>query len=83
MNIEKFLHKKVNELLKDSFVESKNLIKIALNSGAIDLKNCDEEIIINLVPKVITTAILQKVSEKYNIKGSYNKKEIKNLKSLL
>ena len=69
MNIEKFLHKKVNELLKDSFVEAENLIKIALNSGAIDTENCDEEIIINLIPKVIATAILQKVSEKYNIKG--------------
>ena len=78
---------RVNELLKDSFVEAENLVNKAINSGAIDIDSWTPEYASWILPKIITTAILEKVSQNYQAKGtSFSKevkKEIKNLKLFL
>lgn len=79
------IKKIVKELLKESHKAQIEKIEKALNSGALDLENWDPENNPLIIPKIITTAILQDAAERhYTCKNTtferQIKKEIKNLR---
>lgn len=79
------IKKLVKELLKESHKAQIKKIETALNSGSLDLENWDHENNSMILPKIITTAILEDAAVRhYTAKGTsferQIKKEVKNLR---
>lgn len=78
---------RVEELLKDSYIDAQKKIDKAINSGAIDIENWDPEYKSWVLPKIIVTAILENAAQDYQAKGTriekQVKKEVNNLKLFL
>ena len=82
---------KIKELVSDMLEESHTImlkkIDRALNSGAVDVDAWDEKNNPMILPKCITTAILQNESTQYEGKGTsfekQVKKEVKNIRYFL
>jgi hypothetical protein len=78
---------RVEELLKDSYIDAQKKIDKAINSGAIDIENWDPNYNSWILPKIIVTAILENASQDYQGKGTefekQIKKEVNNLKLFL
>jgi len=76
-----------NKLLKDSIPHMKDLIKKALDSGALDLEKWDEKLNHMIIPKSIFIAVLKVTADQYSSIGtSFEKemtKDINNLKCFL
>lgn len=75
------------KMLQNSQKEMEAKIDKALNSGALDIDAWDENINSQILPKIITKAILENEADQYSAKGtSFEKevkKEVKNLKYFL
>lgn len=79
------IKKLVKNLLKESHKAQLEKIDKALNSGALDLDNWSENESPMIIPKIITTSILEDAANRhYTCKGTSHerkiKKEIKNLR---
>ena len=75
------------DMLTESLAAMIKQVDKAINSGAIDIDQWSEDDKPMILPKIITTAILQTESEQYEGKGTsyekYIKKEVKNVKYFL
>ena len=74
----------VNEMLAESVQHMTKKVKEALNSGALDIENWDENDTPMIIPKIIIQAVLQSEAEQYSARGtSFERKinkEVKNLR---
>jgi len=74
-------------MLKDSKKKMEEKIDKALNSGALDIDNWDENNCSMIIPKIIVAALMESEATQYNAKGtSFEKKikkEVKNLRYFL
>ena len=81
------IEKKVEELLNDSYIDAKQKLSKALNSGAIDIENWDPNHNHWLLPKIIAIAILEDLGDELRPRsGDLVKKvdkEVKNVKLFL
>jgi len=77
----------VKDMLKASHKRAIQNIDVALESGAIDLENWDNEYNPMILPKMILTAILEEEARQYSPRGlSFEKqfkKDVNNLKMFL
>ena len=75
------------KMLKNSLKEMEAKIDKALNSGALDVDNWDENSNSMILPKVIVVAIMETEADQYKASGtSFEKevkKEVKNLKCFI
>lgn len=65
------------QMLKNSQREMESKINKALNSGALDLDEWDENSNSMILPKIIVKAILEDEAEQYSAKGTCFEKEVK------
>lgn len=65
------------QLLKESYEAAKLKIDKALNSGAVDTTNWEEDNMPLIEPKSILIAILMDEADQYNAKGTSFEKKIK------
>lgn len=76
-----------SRLLKNSFDEMFDEVKKAINSGAIDIEQWDQNVNPMILPKIILVALLENEAERNYGKGTsfekQIKKEVKNLKLFL
>lgn len=71
------IHAYTEAMLNNSYKIMVENIQKALNSGAIDIENWDENINPMILPKSIVTAILENESTQYLCEGTCFEKEIK------
>jgi hypothetical protein len=68
----------VEDMLNESHQAMLKKIDRAINSGAIDIDDWDENISQMIIPKTILTAILKNESTQYEVKGK-SKKDSENI----
>ena len=71
------IKKLVSDMLKDSQKAMPKNIDKAINSGAIDVDDWDENISPMILPKCIATAILEQEATQYDGSGTSFEKQIK------
>ena len=71
------IKKLVSDMLKDSQKAMLKNIDKAINSGAIDVDDWDENISPMILPKCIVTAILEQEATQYDGSGTSFEKQIK------
>jgi len=75
------------EMIKNSQKSLEALVEKALNSGALDVDEWDENSNPMILPKCIVIAVLEEEADQYKAKGTsfekQMKKEVKNLKMCL
>ena len=67
----------VNEMLEISRHRMSDKIDVALNSGALDIDNWEEDNNPMILPRIIITALLKDESTQYDARGTSFEKEIK------
>ena len=87
MSNEKKIEALANEMLENALPHMKQLVKKAINSGAIDVDSWDENSNPMILPKAIVTAVMETEADQYKATGTSfekeMKKEVKNLKCFL
>jgi hypothetical protein len=81
------INKLVNDMLENAIVAMRDASNKAINSGAVDVGEWDENRNPMLLPKAILIAVMENEASQYDARGTYFekqiKKDVKNIKAFI